>query len=286
MKAKKSSLLLSKLTHKLLGDKMNYRLRYYHQRGHFPNLEHPKDASEFLISQLFNPSVCQEYGQYVDKVKVRDYIKSKGLGDILLEHYGVWDKPEDIDFDSLPEKFILKANNGCGHHVLCRDKSKLNIAEAINTLNKSIEAGKNNVEPHYHYVTPKVFAEELIETGSEALPTDYKFTCINGEIVDVFVATERETNAKYCTMDLDWNPLPYTKEHFLPKKMPKRPENIEKLAEVARKLSKGFKFVRVDLYEYRHQPYFSELTFFPWGALLYSYTDEAIELYGEKLRKK
>lgn len=286
MKAKKSSLLLSRWTQQLFGAKMNYRLRYMHQRGHWPNLKHPQDMSEILISKLFTPPICQQLSQYVDKVRVRDFIRQQGLEDILLKHYGVWNRPEDIDFDALPQQFILKANNGCGNHYICRDKSLLNREEAVATLKKSIESGRNHVEPHYHYIEPKVFCEELIDTGSTALPTDYKFTCINGEIMDTFVATERETNAKYCTLDLNWNLLPYTKKEYLPKHLPEPPKHLDRLIEVAQQLSRGFDFVRVDLYEYRDKPYFSELTFFPWGALLYSYTDEAIKLYGEKARKK
>lgn len=285
MKAKKSSLLFSSCTQHLFGAKMNYRLRYLHQRGHLPNLKDPKDMSEILISKLFNPNICRQLAQYVDKVKVREYICQQGLEDILLKHYGVWSSPEEIDFDSLPQQFILKANNGCGNHYICRDKALLNREQAIATLNESIESGKNHVEPHYHYIEPKVFCEELINTGSTALPTDYKFTCINGEIMDIFVATERETNAKYCTLGLDWEPLPYTKKEYLPKHIPDRPKHLDLLVDVARQLSRGFDFVRVDLYEYRDKPYFSELTFFPWGALLYSYTDEAIKIYGEKARE-
>ena len=283
MKAKKSSLLLSKLTEVLFGAKNNYRLRYYHQRGHFPDLKHPKDASEYLISKMFTPSYCQYISQYVDKLKVRDYVRSKGLDNILLKHYGIWDIPENVDFAALPNKFALKANNGCAGHVFCHDKSKLNIHDAVMTIKKSIEAGQNHVEPHYHYITPRVYAEELIETESGALPTDYKFTCIKGEIVDIFVATEREISAKYCTFDTNWKMLPYTKKEYIPAKLPNSPKHLDELINVAKILSKDFDFVRVDLYEYRDQPYISELTFFPWGALLYSYTDEAIKLYGNKL---
>lgn len=283
MKAKKSSLILSDLSHHLLGAKTNYKLRYYHQRGHWPNLKHPSDISEYLINNLFTPERTEYLSQFVDKVNVRNFIKEKGLESILLNIYGIWDRPEDIDFESLPNKFILKSNNGCGNHVICRDKKVFDISNAIDILNNAIEMGKKNVEPHYHYIQPKVYCEELIETPNKELPVDYKFTCINGEIVDVFVATERAVNTKYCTLNLDWEPLPYTKPEYLPKEMPAKPKHLDKLIEVARVLSKDFDFVRVDLYEYRDQPYFSELTFFPWGALLYSYTDDAVKLYWEKL---
>ena len=81
--------------------------------------------SEVLISQMFDEETCRYYSQFVDKLAMRDYVKSKGLEHILLKHYGVWDAPEEIPFDQLPDKFVLKSNNGCGHHVICRDKSKL-----------------------------------------------------------------------------------------------------------------------------------------------------------------
>lgn len=281
MKQKKSSLLISNFVASVLGSKWDYRLRYFHNRGHFPNLKSPNDMSEILISQMFDDEYCRSIAPFVDKLGVRDYVQRKGLGHILLKHYGVWDDPKDIPFDELPNKFVLKSNNGCGSHVICRDKSQLDKKEAIATLYKAIELGKNNVEPHYHFITPKVYAEELIETEDGSLPIDYKFTCIGGEIADIFVASERAENAKYSTLDLNWNPLPYTKKEFLPASVPLRPKHLEELSKVARILSEDFGFVRVDLYEYRDQPYISELTFFPWGAMLYSYTDDAIKMYGE-----
>lgn len=284
MESSKTSNFLNAFVNKLFGAKMDYRLRYLHNRGHLPNLSHPKDMSEILISKLFDDSYCRGVSKYVDKLGVRDYVRSKGLDEILLEHYGVWDKPEQIDFEALPQKFVLKSNNGCGHHVICRDKTNLNREDAINTLHLAIESGLNHVEPHYHYIVPKVYAEELIETPDGSLPVDYKFTCIGGEIADVFVATDRAVSARYCTMGLDWKPLPYTKTNYLPKQMPQAPKHLDCLAEIARILSKDFGFVRVDLYEYKEKPFISELTFFPWGAMLYSYTDEAIKLYGEKYR--
>ena len=258
MEVKQSSLILSKWTSNLLGAKMNYRLRYFHQRGHFPNLKTPKDLSEILIKQMFDPFICANYAPFIDKLTVRDYLRQKGLGSCLLKHYGVWNRPEDV--------------------------SKLNQIEAVCELHRAVESGISHIEPHYHCITPRLFAEELIETEDGGLPVDYKFTCINGEIMDIFVATDRDSNTHYCTLDTNWAPLPYTKKNYLPKQLPSRPSHLDNLIEVAHILSKDFHFVRVDLYEYHDRPFFSELTFFPWGGLLYSYTDEAIRLYGEKWR--
>lgn len=282
METKKSSLALRAWANKLLGAKMYFSLRYFHQRRHFPNLKKPKDMSEVLISQILNKDFCAGITQYVDKISVRDYVRSKGLDYILLNQYGVWDTPENVPFDELPDKFALKSNNGCGHHVFCHDKTRLNYDEARQTMHEAIESGLHHVEQHYRLITPKIYAEELIETSDGSLPIDYKFTCVGGEIMDIFVATDRATNTHYCTLDLDWKPLPFTKPDYLPKQIPAKPKHLKEMIDVARKLSEDFGFVRVDLYEYRDQPFISELTFFPWGALLYSYTDEAIKLYGDK----
>ena len=161
MSAKKSHYLLSDLTNAVFGAKANSCLRYFHHRGHFPNLKDPKDMSEILLSQLFDPGqkLAKKYAPYVDKIGVRDYVKSKGLEHILLKHYGVWNTPEEIPFENLPQKFVLKSNNGCGHHVMCYDKSILDRNMAINTLHEAIKSGQNNIEPHYHYIPPKVFAD-------------------------------------------------------------------------------------------------------------------------------
>ena len=284
MITKKSSLFLSKFSQLLLGSKNNYRLRYYHQRKRFPNLKHPKDLSERLIAAMFSPEFLK-FADYADKFKVRDYVKAKGLEDTLLSHYGVWDRPENIDFDSLPDKFILKVNNGCGSHVICKDKSQFNRDNTIKKLNANLQNGLHNIEPHYRVIQPKVFCEELIDTGTDDFPTDYKFTCIKGKICDVFVATDRRVNAKYVTLDIDWNILPYTKSEYLPDKLPEKPKLLDEMIKIAKILSADFEFVRVDLYEYRDKVYFSELTFSPWGALMYSYTDGAIKLLGKKFEE-
>lgn len=285
METSKSSYLMSSWSSKLLGAKFSYKLRYYHQRKRWPNLRHPEDISEILISSLFS-NECLQYVPYVDKVLVRDYIAKKGFASILLKHYGVWENPEDIDFTILPEKFILKSNNGCGHHVICKDKSKLDINQTVEILKNNLLAGKESKEPHYRSIKPLVFCEELIDTGSDEWPTDYKFTCINGDICDIFVATDRSVSTHYCTLNKDWEYLPYTKQEYLPQNKPQKPEKLDQMIEIAKTIAKDFKFVRVDLYEHQGKVFFSELTFYPWGALMYSYTDEAIKMYGDKYNGK
>lgn len=279
---------ISKLIYLLGGARLNYSLRYFHNRMYFPSFKNPKDLSERILASMLSPSFKQ-YAKFVDKVEVRNYVLGKGLGDILLEHYGVWKNPKDIDFSILPEKFALKTNNGVGNHIFCRDKSSLDEENCIKRLidnfniTESVEAG---LEPQYKQIPPLVFCEELIDTGNESWPVDYKFTCINGVPDHVFLAMEREKEVKYGTFDLDWNVLPYTKKEFRPKSYPSKPKYLKEMADIARILSKDFEFVRVDLYEQGDRIIFGELTFSPWGGLMYSYTNESLKLLGNKFLEK
>lgn len=262
---------------------------YYKLRGKWPNFKNPQDLSEHILASMNNKSF-EKYADLADKVKVREYIKSKGLGDLLLEVFGIWDRPEDIDFDTLPNKFALKPNNGSGGHFFCKDKSKINRNAVIKQLTDGLNLVKEDIafrfERHYGKIEPKIYCEELIDTGSDAWPIDYKFTCVNGQIADIFIATERETGTtKYITLDTDWNILPYTKKEYMPASIPPKPKHLDRMIEIAKILSADFKCVRVDLYEYKNQVYFSELTFSPWGGYMYSYNDYGIKEIGKLFDK-
>lgn len=277
---KKLMLIISDISIRLFGKKLSYKLRYFHNRGRWPNLKNPKDLSERIIAMILAKDF-KKYADFADKVKVREYIKSKGLEHILLKHYAVWDNPKKIEIDSLPEKFILKANNGCGNHFICKDKSKFDLENAKSSLEKTLNI-KYIYETHYNAIKPLVFAEELLDTGTDSWPTDYKFTCVNGKVDHIFGAVEREVKTKYFTLDLDWNVLPYTKDEYLPKKYPPKPHKLKDMVEIAGILCKDFYFVRVDLYEHNDKIYFGELTFSPWGGVMYSYTDESLKIIGDK----
>lgn len=285
MESSKISNFLHILFNKVVGSDLTSKFRYLHGRKRWPNYSHPTDLVEFLLSERVNPAF-DRYAMYADKVAVRDYVREKGLDHILLKHYGVWNKPEEIEWNILPNKFILKANNGCGNHVVCKDKSKIDRQKAIDTLNLSIALGQKSDERHYRAIFPKVFAEELLDTGTNDLPTDYKLLCLNGEPDHFFVACERSISARYDTYDLSWKRIPYTKKEFLPHIVPEKPQHIKELIEYARILSSGIPVVRVDFYEFNGKIFFSELTFSPWGGFLYSYTDESIKILGKKMGLK
>lgn len=277
---------LSRNLYKLgnFGVKLWHGYSYWRVRGRFPNFKHPKDLSERILSNAQKPSFLK-MADYADKVKVRDYIISKGLGQHLLDVYGVWSSADEIDFSKLPNKFALKPNNGSGGHFFCHDKSKINEIEVRAKLSHSLDIGHEyDYEPHYKLIESRIYAEELIETIDGAMPIDYKFTCINGKIGDCFICCERNsgcTSAKYITLDTEWNELPYTKEEYRPKTIPAKPVLLKEMIEIAQKLSADFEFVRVDLYEYKGKVYFGELTFTPWGGIMYSYNNHGVDELGK-----
>lgn len=265
----------------VMGQRVNYMIRYYSHRGHLPNFKNPKDLSERILASMLSKDFLK-YADYADKVKVRKYVKAKGLDDILLEQFGAWEDASQIPFDRLPERFILKANNGSGGHVICTNKSKLNIQETIAKMNATLKDAIHlkNTEPHYCAIKPLILAEQLLGDG-KVLPVDYKFHCIKGKVADAFIVCERENGAKYCTLDRNWNPLPYTLPEYMPKQIPPKPEHLTELVNIAEILSSDFEFVRVDLYDFEGKIYFGELTFSPWGGIMNSYTNDALETLGQ-----
>lgn len=267
---------------KLFGRRVMYTIRYVHNRHRWPHFNKPRDLSEILISRILQKDFVK-YAQFVDKVKVREYVQKRGLGAHLLKHFGYWEDANKIDINMLPEKFVLKASNGSGgkNVFVCRDKKLFDLDKAKDQLSRVLRH-KNLFEKQYNVINPLIICEELIDLEDNTLPVDYKFTCIHGEPIDIFVGFGREKSVKFCTRNLDWSVLDNTKKEFLPKFPPPKPKHLDEMIKIARILASGFEFVRVDLYEYNDKVYFGELTFSPWGGIMYSYTDNAIKEYGQK----
>ena len=227
-----------------------------------------------------------KYADYADKVKVREYVRSKGLDDILLKQYGAWEDANLIPFYQLPDRFILKANNGSGGHYICTDKSKLDIPTVIRDMNTTLVGASHlrNTEPHYCAIKPMILAEELMGDG-HTLPTDYKFFCIRGKVVFIFLCVERENGVKFGTVDTDWTPLNYVYKRFAPKNLPAKPDNFDEMIKISENLAKDFDFVRVDLYDDNGNIKFGELTFSPEGGIMSYFKDETLRILGEKFEE-
>lgn len=220
----------------------------------------------------------------IDKYKVRDEIYSRNCGEILTELYGVWDDIDDVDFSVLPEKFALKMNNGSGCNILCYDKSVLDLP-AIRRLFKK-EMNRNYYYTYgewgYKNIVPKIICEELIETEDNKPPKDYKIFCFEGEPKFLFVASDRyDHQTKFDFYTTDWEWLPVKNGHPNAGNVLPRPEKLDEMLEYARKLSKGFPQVRVDLYCEFGKIYFGELTFYHFSAFTPFEPSEYDKIFGE-----
>ena len=246
---------------------------YYYKSmsGHDINWENPQDISEKINWMKFY-SDTSRWTELADKYKVRAYVESKGLKDILVKLYGVWERPEDIDFTSLPDSFVLKTNHACGTVLLVEDKNKLNFQETLETLRSwmKMRIGIETVEPHYLSIKPMIIAEEYLNKGSQLI--DYKLFTFRGKTELVMVCSNRK-------IGVSSNISLYTKDWvFCPAndKVPYQscPSAFNKMKECAYILAEDFPFVRMDFYEVNGKVYFGEMTFTPKGGYCSTLTME------------
>lgn len=274
-----------------LPDSTYIKLRYRYQLGKQLNLKAPKTFQEKLQwLKLYDRN--PEYTMMVDKVRVKDYVASKVGSKYVVPMIGVWDKPEDIDWDALPDRFVLKTNHSGGNTgvLICRDKGSFDRQNAITRLNASLKFDifRSSREWPYKNIKKMVFAEEYLETapGQEDLP-DYKFFCFNGEVKALFVATERQNpseEVKFDFFDADYNHLPFRQGHENARVTPKKPQSFDEMKKIAATLSKGIPHVRVDLYEVNGRPVFGELTFCHFGGVVPFEPEEWDFKFGEWLK--
>ncbi len=231
------------------------------------NLDNPKTFNEKLQwLKLYNRN--PEYTVMVDKYLARDYVENIIGKEYLIPLLGVWDSPDEIDFDALPDQFVLKCNHNSGVGMcICKDKSKLDIEKVKQELAKGLKQDYylEHREWTYKDVPRKIIAEKYMTDKSGGL-IDYKFFCFNGIADCVMVCLDRHLgDTKFYFFDKSWQ---LKRLNVRGKNAPKdftvnKPECMDKMFELAEKLSKGLPFVRVDLYECNNKIYFGELTFFP-----------------------
>ena len=212
-----------------------------------------------------------EYTVMVDKYKVRDYIKERIGEEYLIPLLGVWDKAEDIDFDKLPNQFVLKCNHNSGLGMyICKDKSKLTKRQ-INVIRKNLAKGLKQDyyltgrEWPYKNVPRKIIAEKYMANDKNEGLTDYKFMCFKGKVKCCFVCTDRfsKEGLKITFYDTNWKIMPFRRHYPKSNEPIAKPVNYEKIIKLAEQLSKDIPFVRTDFYEINEELYFGELTFYP-----------------------
>lgn len=212
------------------------------------------------------------YTQLVDKYAVKNYVAEKIGSEYIIPTLAVWDMPEQIDWDSLPNQFVLKTTHGGGGDgvVICRDKSSFDKAKAIAKLNNAMKTSpyKRLREWPYKHVKHRILAEQYMEDASTKELRDYKFFAFDGEVKALFIATDRQNGGvKFDYFDADFNHLDLVQEHPMSGKQIRKPVAFEEMKRLAGLLSKGLKQVRCDFYEVNGKVYFGELTFSHHGGI-------------------
>lgn len=272
---------------KMFSDEIYLKIVYRIAMGKKLDLDDPKTFNEKLQwLKLHNRK--PEYTQMVDKYAVREYIAEKLGEEYLIPLLGVWDDPDDIDFDVLPDKFVLKCNHNSGKGMcICKDKSKLDIEKVRKELKEGLKQDYylTGREWPYKNVERKIIAEKYMTDKKQDDLVDYKFMCFNGKVVCTFVFSGRfsEKGVHMTAFDREWNVMPFRRSYpYLKDGFPK-PYNYEKMLEIAEKLSDKIPFVRVDLYEINEKIYFGELTFFPVSGFGEFRPEEWDEKIGEHM---
>ena len=218
---------------------------------------------------------------------VREYLKEKGYEELLIKSYGVYDKFEDIDFNKLPNSFVMKCSHGCAMNYICYDKSKIDLISLKKKFNKWLKTnyGKKTVELHYSKIKPQIIIEELLLENNK-LPIEYKIHVFNGAAKSLYVVTNRGNDIRYNNYYIDWTNFDGSQFNGWKKTdYPlDKPVNFDKMVKISEDLASPFPFVRVDLYNINGKIYFSEMTFTPAKGTLILDDDKCDFEMGEWLK--
>ncbi len=251
-------------------DKWVIKCQYRALVGRWPNLKNPKRFSEKIDwYKLYYRDPLMT--QCVDKHLEKDYLKEKGFEDYVPKTLQVKDRIEEIDFEQLPDSFIIKCNNGYGNNVIVHNKSRMDIDSIYKTFNEwhSTTPVVFGREWAFIDVVPKIMVEELLvsKDGTQKGDlNDYKVMCFNGEPRVVWVDIDRYSDHCRNFYDLQWNQLPVESDCPVSKAPVPKPYGLEKMIEIAGVLAKDFPFVRVDFYSVNNRVYIGEMTFYPWSG--------------------
>jgi len=238
---------------------------YYEKTGKKINLEHPHTYTEKIQwLKLYDTTPLKT--QLSDKYLVRQWVSDKIGEKYLIPLLGVWDNFDEIDFNTLPNQFVLKANHGSHWNIIVKNKSKLNhsqVKEKIDSWLNTNFAYCTCLELHYRDIKPKIIAEQYLEDESGGL-TDYKFYCFEGNPFNVghYVGRYKKGGYKAVNYDMEWNATHWTTEaDHKPGVKIEKPEEFDEMKRLANILCAGFHHVRVDFYLVNRKIYFGEMTF-------------------------
>ena len=257
-----------------LNDRSYLKLKFKLTMKSKLNLEKPETLNE-KIQWLKLYDRNPEYTRMVDKYESKQYVKEKLGEEYVIPLLGVYEKFDDIDFNKLPDKFVIKCTHDCGGLIVCKDKSKLDIKKAKRKINKSLKRNYYYHEREWPYkdIKPRIIIEQYMEDDLKKELIDYKMFCFNGKVKVIFVCSNRFVKLRETLFDENWNILDCKVEGYDIDETLTKPYNLEKMKEIAEELSKDIRFVRVDFYEVNKKIYMGEFTFYPDGGVA-KYTPE------------
>lgn len=262
------------------------KIQYLLKNNVRPNINNPKEFMEkTLWLKLYYYK--ENYGNYVDKYEVRKYIEEKIGPNYLNELLGVYNTASEINFETLPDQFVIKGTHGSGYNIIVKDKSTLNINKTKTKINKFLSQNYYDKfrEAIYKNLKPRIIIEKYISEIDNDSLIDYKFHCFHGQPKYVFVQKNKSQNITKSFYDMNWNKI--LPEKFIPAFANsdfKKPENFEEMIQIAQKLAEGFIFLRVDLYSIGDKIVFGELTFFSNGGLIRSSIEKFNKEFGDLIK--
>ena len=263
----------------ILPDKVVIQLQYYAALGRRLNLKNPKRFTEKIEWYKLNykdplMTTC------ADKYKIRSYVEDRNYEEYMPKLYGIYDIYDEMNFEQLPNSFVIKANNGSGTNIIIKNKKEINfnkIEEIVRSWYKvnTLSIGR---EWAYKDIEPKILTEELLTPEDEFQQkhglNDYKILCFDGKAELIWIDVDRENNHRRNFFDLNWNQLDVISDKPLFEGEIEKPFGINKMIEIANEFSKDFPFVRVDFYSLNNHIYIGELTFYPWSGTVQFTPDE------------
>ena len=261
---------LQVIAHKILPDEVMSKIYFRIVLKKKLNIKEPKTFNEKLQwLKLYYFPYNSTVIQCADKYAVREYIRKKGYGDILVPLHGVCKNAKDIVWEGLPEKFVLKCNHGCAYNILCDDKKSIQTHRIERQLNSWLKEdfGAFNIEIHYSCIKQRVI---ICEEYLGDCITDYKFFCFNGVPQFVYVSNDliHDRQAQIGFFYLDGKKMPLKRDDYADIDKAEFPTFFQKMKEIAEELSKPFPFVRVDFFLANDRFYFAELTFTPSACMM------------------
>ncbi len=271
---------------KMLPDKLNLFLRYYKNTGHVLHFKNPKRFTEKL--QLYKlEKNFPLMGKCHDKYTVHEYVKEKGLEEILVPLYQVAEKSSELDFDSLPNQFVMKTTNSGDTNIFCYDKSTFDFKTACEQLDKWAACDVVGATlQHSLKSKARIIVEKMLERDENNDLIDYRMFCFNGKLFATCVTTDYvdcHAEGRMGFVDRDFNLMPYNRYEYKPLSgPPKKPAKYDEMVKIAETLSEGFPHCRIDLYYTNDKIYFGEMTFITMGGYCRFRPDEFDFVLGEQ----